>query len=260
MKILLTGQNGYIGSHILRMIQVNYPEAEIVEIKKDSHGEYNVPENWGHPSDFRVADYKGITHVIHAGAKASTAATWQDAMKWNYEFTIDIAKAFRGTYFMFFSSCAADPPCHTPYGLSKLGASEWLLENQPNVCIFKPFNVYGKEVGRPHKLSNPENIVRRQVKNIVKPFVRDYIHIDDCLRMIRHALDNETTGQHEMGTGIGYDFDELCEMGDIDMSNLEIVRPGHAVYPIVGAADRVAKTPYLRCEISVREWIRREAK
>ena len=122
--------------------------------------------------------------------------------------------------------------------------------------MFIPYNIFGREVGRQKKFSNPEYVVRRQVDYVTKPIVRDYIHIQDCLTMIKAAIDEETTGIQEMGTGVGYDFDELCKFGRINTSELPLIRPGHDKYPIVGPAQRVAVRPFMETEVCVRDWIK----
>jgi nucleoside-diphosphate-sugar epimerase len=253
MKILLTGQRGYLGSHIHRFLLQNYRDAEVIAFNEDksSMGAYRDS----------VDRYVGaeFTHVIHAGAASSTTVSCQEAFDWNYRATQILAESVNAdVHFIFFSSCAANDPVTTPYGFSKKAASDWLFDNRDKVCVFVPYNIFGKEVGRTKKFSIPENIVRRQVTYVTKPFVRDYIHIDDCLRMVEKAIADQACGVFEMGTGIGFDFDELCKIGGIDLRPLPCIRPGCEDYPIVGPAPRVAKSPYMPAEVHVKDWIERQ--
>ena len=253
MKILITGHRGYLGSHIHRFLLQNYRDAEVIAFNEDksSMGAYR-------DSVDRCVDTE-FTHVIHAGAASSTTVSCQDAFDWNYRATQILAEYVNpDAYFMFFSSCAANAPVTTPYGFSKWAASDWLFDNRDKVCVFVPYNIFGKEVGRTKKFSIPENIVRRQVTYVTKPFVRDYIHIDDCLRMVEKVLADQPHGVFEMGTGSGFDFDELCKIGGIDLRPLPCIRPGCEDYPIVGPAPRVAKVPYIATQIGVKDWIERQ--
>lgn len=253
MKILLTGQRGYLGSHLHRFLLTTYREAEVTVLTEDK-----LNLNAYRVSVESCVNGKDFTHIIHAGAGSSTILPCDDAFEWNYRATQILSKyVSRDAHFMFFSSCAANDPVTTPYGFSKRVASEWLFEYRDNVCVFIPYNIYGKEVGRQKKFSIPENIVRGQVTYITKPFVRDYIHIDDCCNMVKRAIDDKACGVFEMGTGVGYDFDELCKIGGIDLSPLPCIRPGCDDYPVVGPADRVAKSPYIPTEIKVKNWIER---
>ena len=252
MKILLTGHRGYLGSHIHRFLLLEYWDAEVVVLEEDKSSMQAYRE-----SIVNCAIGHEFSHVIHAGAASSTTVSCQDAFDWNYRATQELAIIVKFAHFIFFSSCAANDPVTTPYGFSKRAASDWLFDNCDNLCVFIPYNIYGDEVGRTKKFSNPENVVRRQVGYVTKPFIRDYIHVQDCLRMVKKAIDEEAQGTFQMGTGVGYDFDELCEIGNIDISGLPCIRPGHEKYPIVGPADRVAKQPFMKTEICAKEWIKK---
>ena len=254
MRILITGHRGYLGSHLHRFLLQNYRDAEIIALDEDK---MNL-----HAYEASVkccVDGKSFSHIIHAGAASSTTVSCVEAFDWNYRATQILSDRVNGdAHFIFFSSCAANDPVTTPYGFSKRAASDWLFDNRDKVCVFVPYNIFGKEVGRIKKFSIPENIVRRQVTYVSKPFVRDHIHIDDCLRMVEKALADQAHGVFEMGTGSGFDFDELCKIGGVDLSPLPCIRPGCEDYPVVGPADRVAKSPYMPTEIHVKDWIERQ--
>ena len=256
MKILLTGQRGYLGSHIHRFLLTTYRDAEVVVLEEDKTDFYRYEVSL----DECLSGHDNITQIIHAGAASHTMISCQEAYDWNYRATQSLSNRIDPAVpFMFFSSCAANIPVTTPYGFSKLVTAEWLQNNREHLCVFIPYNIFGKEIGRTKKFSAPENIIRRQVTYISSPFVRDYIHINDCLQMIKKAIDDKDQGMFEMGTGVGHDFDELCMIGGIDISRKPIFKPHHEDYPIVGPADRVAENPYLETTIDVVEWIRRHS-
>ena len=209
MKILLTGHRGYLGSHIHRFLLLEYQDAEVIVWEEDKSSIKAYREsvvNCAIKHDF------SFSHVIHAGAASSTTVSCQDAFDWNYRATQELAIIVKSEHFIFFSSCAANDPVTTPYGFSKRAASDWLFDNCDKLCVFIPYNIYGREVGRQKKFSIPENIVRQQVDYVSKPFIRDYIHIQDCLQMVKKGVDESACGVFQMGTGVGYDFDELCEI------------------------------------------------
>ena len=255
MKILLTGQRGYLGSHVHRFLLRKYGDGVVaLDEDKSSLDAYRT-------SVENCIDDQKFTNIIHIGGASSTTDDCETCFQWNYRATQILSKMTNpDAHFMYFSSCAANDPVTTPYGFSKRAASDWLFDNRDKVCVFVPYNIFGKEVGRTKKFSIPENIVRRQVTYVSKPFVRDFIHIDDCLRMVEKALANQVHGVFEMGTGSGFDFDELCKIGGVDLSPLPCLRPGCEDYPVVGPADRVAKSPYMPTEIHVKDWIERQCK
>ncbi|MCY4127850.1 MAG: NAD(P)-dependent oxidoreductase, partial [Gammaproteobacteria bacterium] len=253
MKILITGQRGYLGSHVYRSLLQKYPSKVVALDEDKTSTEAYRRSIWD--SVGSVKKSLDFTHIIHIGAASHTRISTELAFEANYRATQILSECLPNAYFMFFSSCAANDPVTTSYGFSKRAASDWLFSTRDQVCVFVPYNIYGKEVGRTKKYSNPEYIVRGQVEYVTKPFVRDYIHVDDCLRMIHHALSQEACGVFEMGTGVGYDFDQLCEIGKLDISGLRHDRPGDDNYPPVGPADRVAKSPYLETKICVKAWI-----
>ena len=255
MRILLTGHRGYLGSHIHRFLLLEYRDAEVIVLEEDK----SSMEAYRESIVFGEVSAHNYTHIIHVGAASSTTVSCQDAFDWNYRATQCLSELIEldpSAHFIFFSSCAANDPVTTPYGFSKRAASDWLFNNRKNVCVFIPYNIFGCEVGRQKKFSIPENIVRRQVDYVTKPFIRDYIHIQDCLRMVKKGIDESACGVFQMGTGVGYEFDELCEIGNIDISELPCIRPGHEKYPIVGEASRVAVSPFMETKICVRDWIK----
>ena len=91
MHILLTGGNGYIGSHIIVELLTNYPEINIIVVDNLSHSEITIPHTIYkltnkyvrlYNMDLRSDDLKtvfenhDITHVIHlAGLKSVGEST-----------------------------------------------------------------------------------------------------------------------------------------------------------------------------------------
>ena len=251
MRILLTGHRGYLGSHIHRFLSLEYRDAEVIVLEEDKSSVKAYID-----SIRACVGTSEFTHVIHAGAASSNTVSCQEAFDWNYQATIFLSRGVNpDAHFMFFSSCSANDPVTTPYGFSKRAGGDWLSYHRKKVCVFVPYNIFGREVGRQKKFSNPEYVVRRQVDYVTKPIVRDYIHIQDCLRMVKKAVDESAHGIFEMGTGVGYDFDELCKFGGIDTSELPLICPGHEKYPAIGPAPRVSESPFMDTEICAKEWI-----
>ena len=149
MKILLTGHEGFIGSHLLKaLIQVGY---DVTTYEWDPNNFPNVMEqDW----------------VIHVGAISSTTEKdVEKIMQQNVDFTIQLYKACRtfGVNFQFASSASLyglnqefkeDSPVDpkTPYAWSKYLCERYINYHMGGntTQIFRYFNVYGPE-GEEHK-------------------------------------------------------------------------------------------------------------
>ena len=151
----------------------------------------------------------------------------EDIFYWNYQTTTQVADvcARHDTRLMFFSSCQAITPISL-YGWSKRCASDYVEKVVENYCILRPFIVYGDEYGRSSKLSAVAKLIRGELSVVFEPWERDWIHVRDVVRAVRHIVLNEKIkGIYDIGTGEGISALTLFK------------RWGESLPPIVGPGD-----------------------
>ena len=194
MKILLTGNKGYIGKHLHSTLGVRYDLDTI-----DEGTNYNA---W--LSEFTkrtIMPYPKV--IVHCGGNPDSSYTHPDIFQWNYDATrriADFAVGVNAHLIFFSSSCAIRPDCH--YGWSKRTAEDYIRSRlNGKYTNLRIFNVYGREAGRKTK-SVPQQIADRTLDKLYTPFTRDYIHIQDVKDAILHVIKSEIFGTYEVGAGI----------------------------------------------------------
>ena len=257
MKIFLTGHEGYIGSHLDWALSARYGSDSVYRFSGDrsSLGAWEADL-------VKEVPIISVDTVIHCGAKSKTDVGSNEAFLWNYRATQFLAKNLIGKckQFIYFSSCAALEPVGTPYAWSKRAAGDWLMENaSQKACVLVPYNVFGDEVGRRRSdFSIPAKIVRRELPFVYNPWKRDYIHIQDLVKMVLYAVENGLRGQsRELGTGTGFEVFELCKAMEYDAERRLF---SHETYPAWGFPPRIAHRdrilPGVDKFISVIDWMK----
>ena len=203
--VFLTGNRGYIGGHLHQA----YPSAKTLDEDK-------CFQRW-EASFFEMRDsVEQATTIIHCGAIADSLYQDPEIFKWNYEATKQIADVARqeNNFLIFISSCTAISP-KSLYGWSKRVAEDYIRANNEKYCILRLYNVYGDEDNRPpEKHSVPEKLMKGTLRYVFSPFRRDYIHVKDVVRAVRHVEDLNITGTYDVGTGQAVEVKALAELTD----------------------------------------------
>jgi ADP-L-glycero-D-manno-heptose 6-epimerase len=235
MKVLVTGNKGFIGQHAIEKLeQLNIPYETF---------------NWN--GFLPITSLYDITHVIHLGAITSTLETdVEKVMRQNYDFTIDLLQNCNslGIHFQFASSASvyglgekftedAPPDPRTPYAWSKYLIERYIKNNNWAIPIqvFRYFNVYGDK-GEEHKgnQASPFHTFREQAKKgTIKIFensetyARDFIHVTDVLEIQFKFLNIPESGLWNIGSGEVVSFKEVAErIADIHQADIiEIPMP-----------------------------------
>lgn len=212
MNILVTGSNGFIGSHLV---------SKLIEL--------------GHT----VNDY-GYDTIIHLAA-VTTLSTEFNAKLFdsNIVYANEIMK-FKGRIIYASSTSAAE--LTNPYAYTKRYL-EYLGSKHGNAVGLRFFNVYGN--------GNNKGIIKKAIECANSgdtifvhggEQVRDFIYIDDVVRLIIESLEWDP-GIYDIGTGVGTTIDDaISEVAsvfnktiytrhfdkssvDMDFSVSSIVRP-----------------------------------
>jgi len=242
MKILITGNKGFVGSHFQRYLLDQGHEIFGVDIK-DSHERYHDCRDFFRhdPNSLIVWDM-----VIHCAAIVGGRTKIEnDPISVATDLSIDAemfnwAVRTKQKRIIYFSSSAVYPvelqrfkvqlkeadvnferikaPDMT-YGWAKLTGeflAQFAEQAGVRVHIFRPFSGYGPD----QDLDYPfPSFIKRGAEQ-ADPFeiwgtgeqVRDFIHIDDIIAAVMKAVEIDFKGAVNLGTGKATSFDELARL------------------------------------------------
>lgn len=225
-KILVTGCNGYIGSHTVKALK----EAGYIVHGIDRTYSMNKVQKYldlymhGDANDFTKAyRYDAVVHL--AGYISVEESVKQPFMYFNNNTLVTHWQLhFNGTNgcnnFIFASTAAAFNPI-SPYAQSKLMAESLVKAMASNFTIFRFFNVAGNN-GEFGQIGNATHLVRIAAQTaagkrshitingtdwdtIDGTCVRDYVHVSDLVDGIIKAVDKPSNKPYEcIGTGNNY--------------------------------------------------------
>jgi UDP-glucose 4-epimerase len=257
-KILITGNSGYIGSHLTQMLKNEY----------EVHGlDINIPQiepKFQHNIDIRrqFLIEEEYDAVIHLAALVNVGESEQIPIQYyitNLNGTMNLINKVKTKNFIFASTGAA-VSCESAYGISKRAAEdvvrEFCTQHRPTpYTIFRFYNVIGSDGFAP---TNPDGLMYNLMKaRETKEFtvfgndyntrdgscVRDYVHVNEICDALKHAIENPSNQIECLGHGVGRTVTEIVDMfkkvnevdftvkvgprrkGDIESSVLENVSP-----------------------------------
>lgn len=257
-KILITGNSGYIGSHLTKLL-IKDNIVHGLDIKDPI-----VNTNWflktsiNHP----IIMDEQYDVVIHLAALVNVNESERNAIMYyitNTNGTMNVVKNIKCKHFIFASTGAAEY-CYSPYGVSKRAAEdivkEYCRSHRPiPYTIFRFYNVIGSDGIKP---TNPDGLFYNLLKaknsgNFTiygKDYetpdgtcLRDYVHVNEICNAIKKAIDKPSNSIESLGHGVGHSVKEIVDkfqevndcyihttygprrQGDLPVSVLENVSP-----------------------------------
>lgn len=223
MKILLTGDKGFVGRNIKRELTFDGHTVIGLEAEPHFHGWLDKFED---ASGYYDVLLRNVDAIIHAGAIAANQSTDPSIFLWNSYATLALAKYCKSRYgsdipFIFFSSFQVNvvetkPDKASWYGWSKKYAEECLKEVLPGATIFRPCVMWGDEQHKRNLKSTasvPFQLLSHQLEFLYKNWGRDYIYISDVVEAVRVALHNKPAGIFNL-TGEYWWNEDLVKLTD----------------------------------------------
>jgi len=226
-KILVTGNSGYIGSHLCKLLEKDY-EIHGLDIREPQH-----PVKEFHQFDinrlFNIEEEYDA--VIHLAALVNVGESERIPIQYyitNLNGTMNVINKIKTKNFIFASTGAA-ALCESAYGISKRAAEdvvkEYCTTHRPTpYTIFRFYNVIGTDGYKP---TNPDglmyNLIKAMDTNEFTIFgndydttdgtcIRDYVHVDEICEAIRTAIEEPANGVECLGHGVGYSVKEIVNI------------------------------------------------
>ena len=233
MRVLVTGSNGYIGSHVVECLAQHGNQVWGADI--NVHGERNDVAEYLQASyswDVRGTDPQGefdaVVHLAGLAAVADSVVRPWDYYHTNVWGTRNVLSRVATRHFIFASTASAWEMA-SPYARSKVAAEDVIREFTDDYTIFRFFNVSGTN-GRFRQLGEATHLIRvaaevaagRRDHVMVHGTdyatrdgtgVRDYVDVRDLARTIVESVRRGPTRTpwESIGTDRGYTVLEVLQ-------------------------------------------------
>jgi UDP-glucose 4-epimerase len=229
-KILITGNAGYIGSHLSKILK-NTNDIELhgldkltpaILLEKTIIQDISIDNDWGIDTEYDC--------VIHLAAEVAVGRSVFNPTLYyltNTLGTLHILKKIKTKNFIFASTGSA-AGMNSPYSISKKAAEEIVMqyckENNIPFTIFRFYNVVGQDGIKP---TNPDglfySLINARDTGEFTLFgndyntrdgscVRDYTHVNEICHAVIKAIDTSSNRIENLGHGIGTTVKEMIEI------------------------------------------------
>ena len=186
MNILLTGSDGFIGTHLSKHLKKLKHKVTEIDIKSGN-------DLMNCPLDYKV---DLVIHLAGLSGVRKSLDTPTEYWKQNVICGQRLFETFKDAKIVYASSSTAAEPWRNPYAMSKYSLEQ--IAEPYNSLGLRFTTVYGK--GAPKGMLIPK-ILRGEVEHINTNHSRDFIHVDDVLDAITTVMDTDLRGVIDVGTG-----------------------------------------------------------
>lgn len=269
-KVLITGNSGYIGSHLCKMLEKDY-EVHGLDIHEP---QYPVKEFHQLDINRLFTIEQEYDAVIHLAALVNVGESERIPIQYyitNLNGTMNVINKIKTKNFIFASTGAAEL-CESAYGISKRAAEdvvrEYCTNHRPTpYTVFRFYNVIGTDSFQP---TNPDglmyNLIKAKDTNEFTIYgddyeqshdgtaIRDYVHVNEICYALKLAIENPANQIECLGHGVGYTVkqivDKFQEVNNIDFDiKYGPRRKGDAAVSVLGDVSKYMTDMYTMDEL-----------
>lgn len=233
MKILITGNSGYIGSHLTKLLN-NRSDIELYGLDKSRPVVAMERFSWNNitmPGYFKwtIEDIE-FDCVIHLAAEVAVGRSVTNPIVYYQTNTLGTLRILQDLKFKRFihASTGSAGPMNNPYGISKRASEEivdqYCKERSIPFTTFRFYNVTGSDGINP---TNPDglmwNLMNAEKTGVFNLFgddyntldgsaVRDYTHVNEICHALEQAIDRSTNQIENLGHGVGTTVKQMVDL------------------------------------------------
>jgi UDP-glucose 4-epimerase len=231
MKILITGNSGYIGSHLTQLLSKRsdlelygldqkHPQLPVIA---HSLNDISMPGYFMWSRDFE------FDCVIHLAAEVSVGRSVLNPIRYYRTNTMGTLRILQDLKFKRFvhASTGSAGPMHNPYGISKRASEEivgqYCREHNIPFTTFRFYNVTGSNGIAPRPDGLFAKLMEAQQTGVFNLFgddyntldgsaVRDYTHVEEICHAVEQAIDRSTNQIENLGHGVGTTVKQMIDL------------------------------------------------
>jgi UDP-glucose 4-epimerase len=233
MKILITGNSGYIGSHLTQFLLNKRADLElygldkskpVVPIERFSWNDITMPGYF----KWQIENIE-FDCVIHLAAEVGVGRSVLNPILYYKTNTLGTLRILQDVKFKRFihASTGSAGPMNNPYGISKRSAEEivdqYCKENAIPFTTFRFNNVTGSNGITPRADGLFAKLIQAQKTGVFNLFgddyntqdgsaVRDYTHVEEICQAIDRAINRSTNQIENLGHGVGTTVKQMIEI------------------------------------------------
>ena len=232
-KILITGNSGYIGSHLTKLLN-NRTDLELYGLDKSNPVVAMERFSWNNitmPGYFKwTIENIEFDCVIHLAAEVAVGRSVTNPIVYYQTNTLGTLRVLQDLKFKRFihASTGSAGPMNNPYGISKRASEEivnqYCKERSIPFTTFRFYNVTGSDGINP---TNPDglmwNLMNAEKTGVFNLFgddyntldgsaVRDYTHVNEICHALEQAIDRSTDQIENLGHGVGTTVKQMIDL------------------------------------------------
>jgi len=225
-KVLITGNSGYIGSHLSKLLNDEY---EVYGLDKVDP-QFSVKKQYKLDIKSQLKVKEEFDAIIHLAALVNVGESELEPTDYymtNLFGTLNILQHIKTKNFIFASTGAAEK-CESAYGVSKRATEDCVREfcqvNKVPYTTFRFYNVIGSDGFEP---TNPDglmyNLMQAPIKGDFTIFgkdydtpdgtcIRDYVHVNEICHALKLAIEEPSNSLENLGHGVGHSVGEMVQI------------------------------------------------
>jgi UDP-glucose 4-epimerase len=269
--VLVTGCNGYIGSHVCKLLKENGHTVVgwDIDVYGESNNVFDYLDHFERIDVLKIPKRFAFDAVIHLAGLTSVEQSTQQPWEFyhtNIVGTNCVLDNVKTNHFLFASTASAWEMA-SPYAKSKVAAEDIIRQKTDNYTIFRFFNVSGtdgcfKQLGKATHLIRVAAEVAAGKREWITVYgndydtrdgtcIRDYVHVMDLAHALVNSLQQgpSRTPYECIGSNHGHSVLEVIEtMRTVTNHSVPVVigprRPGDAVVSVVDTLSNLVQLRY----------------